>query len=164
MIQDGPGELDEVVVTDTLPLGADKHWDRLTILPIAPLLARATVFADEVAQSVSIGEAQHAVSAGLVAAETIVPLGAVLTGVFASPDLGGTGVWDYVTNQVAEGYSILTQVKIQVIGVLVTVAWTALVSAVAYKLVDLLIGLRVKEDAEREGLDVTTHGEKAYSL
>ena len=91
-------------------------------------------------------------------------LGAVLTGVFASPDLGGTGVWDYVTNQVAEGYCILTQVKIQVIGVLVTVAWTALVSAVAYKLVDLLIGLRVKEDAEREGLDVTSHGEKAYSL
>ncbi|MGY3942204.1 ammonium transporter [Aeromonas tecta] len=91
-------------------------------------------------------------------------LGAVLTGVFASPDLGGTGVWDYVTNQVAEGYSILAQVKIQVIGVLVTVAWTALVSAVAYKAVDLLVGLRVKEDAEREGLDVTSHGEKAYSL
>ncbi|TFF79656.1 ammonium transporter [Aeromonas taiwanensis] len=91
-------------------------------------------------------------------------LGAVLTGVFASPDLGGTGVWDYVTNQVAEGYSILAQVKVQVIGVLVTVVWTALVSAVAYKLVDLLIGLRVKEDAEREGLDVTSHGEKAYSL
>ena len=90
-------------------------------------------------------------------------LGAVLTGVFASPDLGGTGVWDYVTNQVAEGYSILAQVKVQVIGVGVTVVWTALVSAVAYKLVDLLIGLRVKEDAEREGLDVTSHGEKAYS-
>ena len=48
-------------------------------------------------------------------------------------------------------------------GVGVTVVWTALVSAVAYKLVDLLIGLRVKEDAEREGLDVTSHGEKAYS-
>ncbi|MNP55179.1 Ammonia channel precursor [compost metagenome] len=91
-------------------------------------------------------------------------LGAILTGVFASPDLGGTGVWDYVTNQVAEGYSILVQVKIQIIGVLVTVAWTAVVSAVAYKAVDLLIGLRVKEDAEREGLDVTSHGEKAYSL
>ncbi len=90
-------------------------------------------------------------------------LGAVLTGVFASPDQGGTGVWDYVTNQVAEGYSILAQVKVQVIGVGVTVVWTALVSAVAYKLVDLLIGLRVKEDAEREGLDVTSHGEKAYS-
>ncbi len=90
-------------------------------------------------------------------------LGAVLTGVFASPDLGGTGVWDYVTNQVAEGYSILAQVKVQGVGVGVTVVWTALVSAVAYKLVDLLIGLRVKEDAEREGLDVTSHGEKAYS-
>ena len=91
-------------------------------------------------------------------------LGAVLTGVFASPDLGGTGVWDYVTNQVAGGYSILAQVKIQLIGVLVTVVWTGVVSVLAYKLVDLLIGLRVKEDAEREGLDVTIHGEKAYSL
>ncbi|MPS75307.1 MAG: ammonium transporter, partial [Microbacterium sp.] len=52
-------------------------------------------------------------------------MGAVLTGVFASPDLGATGVWDYVTNQVAEGYSILAQVKVQVIGVGVTVVWTA---------------------------------------
>ena len=91
-------------------------------------------------------------------------LGALLTGVFASPDLGGTGVWDYVTNQVAEGYSILAQVKIQAIGVGVTILWSGIISVVAYKLVDLLIGLRVKEDAEREGLDVTTHGEKAYSL
>lgn len=91
-------------------------------------------------------------------------LGALLTGVFASPDLGGTGVWDYVTNQVAEGYSILDQVKIQAIGVGVTILWSGIISVVAYKLVDMLIGLRVKEDAEREGLDVTTHGEKAYSL
>ena len=91
-------------------------------------------------------------------------LGALLTGVFASPDLGGTGVWDYVTNHVAEGYSILAQVKIQAIGVGVTILWSGIISVVAYKLVDLLIGLRVKEDAEREGLDVTTHGEKAYSL
>lgn len=91
-------------------------------------------------------------------------LGAVLTGVFASPDLGGIGVWDYVTNSVAADYSIPAQVKAQVIGVLVTVVWTGVVSAVAYKLVDMLIGLRVKEDAEREGLDVTSHGEKAYSM
>ncbi|ABO91624.1 ammonium transporter [Aeromonas salmonicida subsp. salmonicida] len=90
--------------------------------------------------------------------------GALLTGVFASPDLGGTGVWDYVTNQVAEGYSILTQVKIQAIGVGVTILWSGVISVVAFKLVDLMVGLRVKEDAEREGLDVTTHGEKAYSL
>ncbi len=45
-----------------------------------------------------------------------------------------------------------------------TILWSGIISVVAYKLVDLLIGLRVKEDAEREGLDVTTHGEKAYSL
>lgn len=91
-------------------------------------------------------------------------LGALLTGVFASPDLGGTGVWDYVTNQVAEGYSILAQVKIQAIGVGITILWSGVISVVAFKLVDLMVGLRVKEDAEREGLDVTTHGEKAYSL
>ena len=91
-------------------------------------------------------------------------LGALLTGVFASPDLGGTGVWDYVTNQVAENYSILAQVKIQAIGVGVTILWSGAVAAVAFKVVDMMIGLRVKDDAEREGLDVTSHGEKAYSM
>lgn len=72
-------------------------------------------------------------------------------------------MWDYVTNQVAPDYSILAQVKIQAIGVGVTVLWSGVVAFLAYKLVDMLIGLRVKEDAEREGLDVTSHGEKAYS-
>ncbi|WP_373974024.1 ammonium transporter [Chitinibacter sp. SCUT-21] len=91
-------------------------------------------------------------------------LGAILTGVFASPDLGGTGVWDYVANGVASGYSIATQVKIQAIGVVVTIVWSGVVAAIAYKLVDMTIGLRVKEDEEREGLDVTSHGEKAYNM
>ncbi|WP_420808044.1 ammonium transporter [Aeromonas cavernicola] len=91
-------------------------------------------------------------------------LGALLTGVFASPDLGGTGVWDYVTNQVAEDYSIWAQVKIQAIGVGITIVWSAVVAAVAFKVLDMTIGLRVSRDAEREGLDVTTHGEKAYSM
>ncbi|WP_211227540.1 ammonium transporter [Chitinibacter tainanensis] len=91
-------------------------------------------------------------------------LGAILTGVFASPDLGGTGVWDYVSNSVASGYSIATQVKIQAIGVGITLAWSGVVAAIAYKLVDMTIGLRVKEDEEREGLDVTSHGEKAYNM
>ncbi|WP_218871194.1 ammonium transporter [Chitinibacter bivalviorum] len=91
-------------------------------------------------------------------------LGAILTGVFASPDLGGTGVWDYVANGVGSGYSILAQVKIQAIGVIVTIVWSGVVAAIAYKLVDLTIGLRVKEDEEREGLDVTSHGEKAYNM
>ncbi|MGL5294729.1 MAG: ammonium transporter [Aeromonas sp.] len=91
-------------------------------------------------------------------------LGALLTGVFASPELGGAGVWDYVTNQVAEGYSILNQVKIQAIGVGVTICWSAVVAAIAFKLADIIVGLRVHGDAEQEGLDLTTHGEKAYSM
>ncbi|QDQ26944.1 ammonium transporter [Chitinimonas arctica] len=91
-------------------------------------------------------------------------LGAILTGVFASPDLGGTGIWDNVANKAAEGYSIASQVWIQTQGVLVTVLLSACVSAIAFKLVDLVIGLRVAEDEEREGLDLTSHGEKAYNL
>ncbi|GAB3261907.1 ammonium transporter [Chitinimonas naiadis] len=91
-------------------------------------------------------------------------LGAILTGVFADPALGGTGVWDYVTNKVADGYSIGGQVWIQTQGVLTTIVVSAVVSIVAFKLVDLVIGLRVPEDEEREGLDVTSHGEKAYNL
>jgi Amt family ammonium transporter len=90
-------------------------------------------------------------------------VGAVLTGVFAAPSLGGTGVYDYVTNAVAEGYSIGTQVWIQTQGVLVTIVWSAVVSFIAFKLVDLVIGLRVSEEDEREGLDISSHGETAYN-
>ncbi|GAA5784506.1 ammonium transporter [Chitiniphilus shinanonensis] len=90
--------------------------------------------------------------------------GALATGVLASPSLGGTGIWDYVGNAVAADYSIAGQLKIQAIGVLVTIVWSGVVSIVAYKVVDLVIGLRVKEDEEREGLDVTSHGEKAYNM
>ncbi|MBB5019940.1 Amt family ammonium transporter [Chitinivorax tropicus] len=91
-------------------------------------------------------------------------LGALLTGVFADPALGGAGVWDYVANKVADGYSIVTQVQIQAIGVGATLIWSTVVSVIAYKLVDILIGLRVPEEEEREGLDVTSHGEKAYNI
>ncbi|EGK70415.1 Ammonia transporter [Methyloversatilis universalis FAM5] len=91
-------------------------------------------------------------------------LGAILTGVFASPSLGGTGVYDYVTNGVAEGYDIMGQVITQATAVGVTIIWTAVVSFIAFKLVDIFIGLRVPEDEEREGLDVTAHGETAYRL
>ncbi|MBK9522751.1 MAG: ammonium transporter [Rhodocyclaceae bacterium] len=89
-------------------------------------------------------------------------LGALLTGVFASPDLGGQGVWDYVANKMADGYSIVDQVIIQATAVGTTIVWSGVVAIVAYKLVDILIGLRVPEDEEREGLDVTSHGESAY--
>ncbi|GAB2180793.1 ammonium transporter [Denitratisoma sp. agr-D3] len=89
-------------------------------------------------------------------------LGATLTGVFAAPDLGGSGIYDYVANKVADAYSIADQVVIQLTAVGTTVIWSGVVAFVSYKLVDLVIGLRVPEDEEREGLDITSHGESAY--
>jgi Amt family ammonium transporter len=90
-------------------------------------------------------------------------LGALLTGVFAAPSLGGTGIYDYVANKVNPDYSITGQVWIQLQGVLTTLVWSGVVAFIAYKLVDLVIGLRVPEEEEREGLDITSHGETAYS-
>ncbi|WP_305799117.1 ammonium transporter [Methylococcus sp. EFPC2] len=90
-------------------------------------------------------------------------LGALGTGVFASPALGGTGVYDYVANAVGE-FDILAQVTSQAWGVGVTIVWTSIVSLVAYKIVDVTIGLRVPEESEREGLDIREHGETAYHL
>ena len=89
-------------------------------------------------------------------------LGALLTGVFADPALGGTGIWDYVANAAAPDYSIASQLWIQSQGVIVTLIWSGLVSYIAFKLVDMVVGLRVKEDEEREGLDISSHGESAY--
>jgi ammonium transporter, Amt family len=80
-------------------------------------------------------------------------LGAILTGVFSAPSLGGTG---------AETFSIGNQVLVQAEGVLITIVWSGVVAFIAYKLVDMVIGLRVPEDEEREGLDITSHGETAY--
>jgi Amt family ammonium transporter len=88
--------------------------------------------------------------------------GALLTGVFADPALGGTGIYDYVTNAVAEGYSIADQVVIQATAVGTTIVWSGVVAFVVFKLLDVVMGLRVPEDEEREGLDVTSHGENAY--
>ncbi|WP_407671031.1 ammonium transporter [Nitrogeniibacter mangrovi] len=88
-------------------------------------------------------------------------LGAILTGVFAAPELGGTGLWDYVTDAPA-AYDMGAQVIAQLWGVGTAVVWSGVVSLIAFKLVDLVIGLRVPEDEEREGLDTTSHGEAAY--
>ncbi len=89
-------------------------------------------------------------------------VGALLTGVFAAPSLGGTGIYDYVANAVSPDYSIGGQVWIQLQAVLTTIVWSAVVSLIAYKLVDIVIGLRVSEEEEREGLDISSHGETAY--
>ena len=89
-------------------------------------------------------------------------LGALLTGVFAAPSLGGTGIWDYVANKPMAQYSISGQVITQLTAVGTTIVWSGVVAFIAYKLVDLVIGLRVPEEEEREGLDITSHGESAY--
>jgi Amt family ammonium transporter len=80
-------------------------------------------------------------------------VGAILTGVFHAPSLGGGG---------AEDYSIVHQVGIQALGVVVTIVWIGLVSIVAFLIAKLVFGLRVSEEEEREGLDITYHGESAY--
>jgi len=90
-------------------------------------------------------------------------LGAILTGVFVSPDLGGTGVYDYVANKVGD-FDMTTQVISQLWGVGTAVVWSGVVSVIAYFIVDKTIGLRVSEEDEREGLDTTSHGESAYHL
>ena len=81
-------------------------------------------------------------------------VGALLTGVFAAPGLGGTG---------AEDFSIASQLLIQAEGVVITMVWSSVVAFIAYKVVDMVIGLRVTEEEEREGLDITFHGESAYN-
>jgi Amt family ammonium transporter len=93
-------------------------------------------------------------------------LGALLTGVFAAPDLGGPGyVADWVTAAMVKpaDYSIGAQVWTQAKAVLITVVWSGVVAFIAYKIADLVIGLRVPEEEEREGLDITAHGESAYN-
>ena len=88
--------------------------------------------------------------------------GALLTAVFCAPALGGTGVYDYVANAVGD-YSMLTQLKSQVWAVGVSLVWSGVVAAVSFKIVDAVVGLRVAEDQEREGLDTVSHGERAYN-
>lgn len=90
-------------------------------------------------------------------------VGKLLTGVFASPSLGGMGICDYVENVCGVfPAGIGGQVWIQAQGVIYTVLISAIVAYVAFKLVDLVIGLRVPEESEREGLDISLHGEAAY--
>jgi ammonium transporter, Amt family len=82
--------------------------------------------------------------------------GAVGTGVLMAPSLGGVGY--------AEGVTMGAQVTTQIIAVVVTLIWTGIVSVVLYKIVDAVVGLRVSEESEREGLDTTEHGERAYTM
>ena len=87
--------------------------------------------------------------------------GALATGVLVNPALGGTGVYDYVANKVAD-YDMVAQVTAQAWAVGTTLIWSGVVAFIAFKIIDLVIGLRVSEEVEREGLDTTEHGESAY--
>ncbi len=90
-------------------------------------------------------------------------VGALLTGVFNNQALGGPGlVGDWVTASVTS-IPVMDQVWTQLKAVLVTIVWSGVVSLVAYKIVDLVVGLRVTEEEEREGLDISSHGETAYN-
>ena len=91
-------------------------------------------------------------------------LGAMMTGVLAAPSLGGQGIYDYVANKISPDYSIADQLIIQGTGVLTTLVWSGVVAFISYKIVDMVIGLRVTEEEEREGLDISSHGESAYRI
>jgi Amt family ammonium transporter len=90
--------------------------------------------------------------------------GALLTGVFNAPSLGGPGsVQDWV--KMTTGYpGIVEQLLIQAKAVGITIVWTAIVALIAFKIADLVVGLRVTEEQEREGLDISSHGESAYDM
>jgi Amt family ammonium transporter len=91
--------------------------------------------------------------------------GALATGILVSPDLGGTGVVDYtnIGENFAGKYDMAQQMISQATAVGATILWSGIGSAILYKIVDLIIGLRVAPDQEREGLDIAEHGERAYT-
>jgi Amt family ammonium transporter len=89
-------------------------------------------------------------------------IGALLTGVLVNPALGGAGVVDYETGKA--GYEFATQMWSQIKAVLLTLVWSGIGSLILFKVVDILVGLRVPIEQEREGLDITDHGERAYTM
>jgi Amt family ammonium transporter len=90
-------------------------------------------------------------------------VGAILTGILVNPALGGSGIMSYELGRIAD-YEFGTQVLAQCKAVLTTLVWSGVGSFILYKVVDLVVGLRVPLEAEREGLDLTDHGERAYNM
>jgi Amt family ammonium transporter len=90
-------------------------------------------------------------------------VGALATGILVNPALGGTGIMDYATGKIAE-YNFVTQMTAQTWGVCTTLVWSGIGSAILYKIVDVIVGLRVTVESEREGLDITEHTERAYNM
>ncbi len=90
-------------------------------------------------------------------------IGALGTGILVNPALGGTGIMDYVTGKVAD-YEFGAQMISQAWGVCTTLVWSGVGSAIIYKIVDVILGLRANLETEREGLDITEHTERAYNM
>jgi Amt family ammonium transporter len=90
-------------------------------------------------------------------------VGAIGTGILVNPALGGTGIMDYAVGKIAD-YDFVTQVLAQGKAVLMTLVVSGIGSAILYKIVDLLVGLRPTVEEEREGLDISEHGERAYTM
>jgi Amt family ammonium transporter len=93
-------------------------------------------------------------------------IGALGTGILVNPALGGVGITDYanITGNNAGTYDLVTQMIAQGKAVLATLIWSGVGSAILYKIVDLVIGLRPTVEEEREGLDIVDHGERAYNM
>jgi ammonium transporter, Amt family len=89
-------------------------------------------------------------------------VGALGTGILINPDLGGTGVMNYET--LKAGYDFAGQMMSQIKAVGFTLLWSGIGSAILFKIVDVIVGLRVTAEMEREGLDVTEHTERAYNM
>ncbi|MDB5485987.1 MAG: ammonium transporter, partial [Tardiphaga sp.] len=90
-------------------------------------------------------------------------IGALGTGILVNPALGGTGVMDYVTGKIAD-YDLVGQMTSQAWGVGTTLLLSGVGSAILYKVVDVIVGLRATVEVEREGLDITEHTERAYNM
>lgn len=90
-------------------------------------------------------------------------IGALGTGILVNPALGGMGIMDYAAGKIAD-YDMMAQMISQSKAVLTTLVWSGVGSAILYKVVDLIVGLRAPVEAEREGLDVSDHGERAYNM
>jgi Amt family ammonium transporter len=90
-------------------------------------------------------------------------VGAIGTGILVAPALGGTGIMDYTTGKIAD-YDFMTQVIAQCKAVALTLVWSGVGSFILYKVIDFTIGLRPSVEREREGLDLTDHGERAYNM
>jgi Amt family ammonium transporter len=89
-------------------------------------------------------------------------IGALGTGILVNPALGGMGIMDYAAGKIAD-YDMMAQMISQSKAVLTTLVWSGVGSAIIYKVVDVIVGLRVPIEAEREGLDISDHGERAYN-